>query len=119
MGRITKSPTVGTIEVGRREMIEQIESFPPASDHIPHAGKMVVGGDGEVKLRPGASALPRWLACGGRGHGMGLWPFYICAAFCSYDVGVGPGALCSRLFRWELWAVGKGQCKGTSAHRSR
>ena len=48
MGRITKSPTVGTIEVGRREMIEQIESFPPASDHIPNDGKKVVGGNGEV-----------------------------------------------------------------------
>ena len=31
--------TVGTIEVGRREMIEQIESFSTASDHIPNAGK--------------------------------------------------------------------------------
>ena len=27
MGRITKSPTVGTIEVGRREIIEQNEIF--------------------------------------------------------------------------------------------
>ena len=58
MGRITKSPTVGTIEVGRREMIEQIESFSPASDLFPSVGNMVVGGDGEVKLRPGASVLP-------------------------------------------------------------
>ena len=65
--------TVGTIEVGRREMIKQNESFPTASDHIPHAGKMVVGGDGEVKLRHSTSSMPRWLACGGRGHGMGLW----------------------------------------------
>ena len=56
MGRITKSPTVGTIEVGRREMIEQIESFPPASDHIPNDGKKVVGGDGEVTA--GADGQP-------------------------------------------------------------
>ena len=91
-------------------MIKQNESFPTASDHIPNAGKKVVGGDGEVKLRHSASALPRWRACWGRGHGMGLWPFQICAAldgFCSWRMG--PGALGSRLFRWELWAVGKGQ----------
>lgn len=79
------------------------ESFPPASDHIPHAGKMVVGGDGEVmqysscavastdlrlitvskmvrihrldgKLRPGASALPVGWRVGGRGRGVGLRP---------------------------------------------
>ena len=59
--------TVGTIEVGRREMIEQIESFPPASDHIPNAGKKVVGGDGEV------TQICAALVCGRRrrGHGMG------------------------------------------------
>lgn len=49
------------------------ESFPPASDLFPIVGNMVVGGDGEVKLRPGASALPVWTTCWGRGHGMGLW----------------------------------------------
>ena len=100
MGRITKSPTVGTILVGRREIIEQIEFFPPASDHIPNAGKKVVGGDGEVKLRPGASVLPmgwsvgagatawgcglfrfapRWMAsvAGAWGRGVGLRPFLL------------------------------------------
>ena len=77
MGRITKSPTVGTIEVGRREIIEQIESFHPASDHIPHADKMVVGGDGEVKLRPGASVLPvGWrVVAGATAWGCGLFIF--------------------------------------------
>jgi len=70
MGRITKSPTVGTIEVGRREMIEQIESFPPASDHIPNDGKKVVGDSRRVKLRHSASALP----VGGRvGAGATAW----------------------------------------------
>ena len=27
---------------------EETRPFHPASDHIPHAGKMVVGGDGEI-----------------------------------------------------------------------
>ena len=115
MGRITKSPTVGTIEVGRREMIEQIESFHPASDHIPNDGKMVVGGDGAVKLRPGASALPVWLACGGRGHGIGSWPFQICAAldgFCRWRRGRGrcaPGFFVGNCDGW--WREERASCR--------
>ena len=37
-------------------MIEQIESFPPASDHIADHSKKVVGGDGEVTA--GADGQP-------------------------------------------------------------
>ena len=76
------------------------ESFPPASDLFPIVGNMVVGGDGEVRLRPGASALPvgwrvgagatalgcglfifapRWMAsvAGAWGRGVGLRPFLL------------------------------------------
>ena len=46
------------------------ESFSTASDHIAERSKKVVGGDGEVKLRHSASALP----VGGRvGAGATAW----------------------------------------------
>ena len=38
---------------------------------------------------------------------MGLWPFYICAAFCSYDVGAGAGGVVLPAF--SLGIVGRGQ----------
>lgn len=38
---------------------------------------------------------------------MGLWPFKICAAFCSYDVGAGAGGVVLPAF--SLGIVGRGQ----------
>ena len=48
-----------------------------ASDHIPNDGKKVVGGIGEVKFRPGASALPvGWrVVAGATAWGCGLFIF--------------------------------------------
>lgn len=60
--------TVGTIWVGCRETIEQIESFHPASDHIATISKKVVGGDGEVTQSCAALVYGRRR----RGRGVGL-----------------------------------------------
>ena len=68
------------------------ESFHPASDIFPIVGNMVVGGDGEIKLRPQHVIHASLAGVMGRGHGMGLWPFQICAAldgFCRWRMGRG------------------------------
>ena len=83
------------------------ESFPPASDHIPHAGKKVVGGDGEVKLRPGASVLPvGWrVGAGATAWGCGLFRF--APRWMASVAGAGAGGVVLPAF--SLGIVGRGQ----------